>query len=350
MQQLVLHLGSNAVKFTPAGERDGVPHRDARRGRAAGGGHRHRDPGGGAREGVRAVLPGGLVPGPSLRRRGPGTGGLQVHRRVAWGAHHGRERSRPRLVLHRGAATAGRAAGGVASDSPTSKASADLLEAGDRDGGRSDGRARGLPAGPRAGRGRSSCARRSVSTRARCARQASRPGSGVVGWVAEHRRPVCVAERRPSPARSPARGASTTGPAPSCRCRCWRATGPAGRAQRDRSGLRRALRRRATATLLLQLAERMGATWAALRRDGEAAGGETAARALRTDAGPLRAPALRGAGRVRLARALAHELGLNEAEVAHRGLRRQRARPRHDPAAGRPARERDAVLRATSAS
>ena len=242
MRQLVLHLGSNAVKFTPPGGAvtvflSGSADEIALRVEDTGIGI----PEAALEKGVRALLSGGLVAGPPLRRSGARAGGLQVHRRMARGAHHRRERSRPRLVLHRGAATAERTAGGFAVGSIGAAGVGGPLEAGDRDGGRGHGRARGLPAGPRAGRGPHR-ARGHRSRRARDARDAHphglrgrRLGGREPPPGVRVERPGVERDRRLGP------GALPDAHLPLGAARGGR--GPARRAQRDRPRLGRALRR-----------------------------------------------------------------------------------------------------------
>ena len=142
-----------------------------------------------------------------------------------------------------------------------------------------------------------------------------RMGSGVAGWVAENRRPVCVANAQES---SEIAGSGRE----RYRTRTFlsvplegdegligvlNVTDPVSGEPFDAQD----------SELLLHLAERVGATWAALRRaDGSRSGMEDTSRALRRMLCHLERGRFEAPGRVRLARALARELGLAEADVA----------------------------------
>jgi signal transduction histidine kinase len=143
-----------------------------------------------------------------------------------------------------------------------------------------------------------------------------RPGAGVVGWVVENRRPLCVSNAQGSgeiagPDHEP-QGTRTFLSVPvegdEGLLGVLNVTDPVSGEPFDAQDCE----------LLLHLAERVGAAWTALRRaDDGGSDLEGAARALRQlscHAGRGRSEA---AGGVRLARALAQELGLGEAEVAN---------------------------------
>jgi signal transduction histidine kinase len=143
-----------------------------------------------------------------------------------------------------------------------------------------------------------------------------RPGVGVVGWVAENRRPLCVPNAQES---SEVSGTEYE----HYRTRTFLSVPVEGE-----EGLLGVLNVTDPVSgepfdtqdcdLLLHLAERVGAAWAALRRpDGDQPGRKGTVRALRQmlcHSGHGRSEA---AGGARLARALAQELGLGEAEVAN---------------------------------
>jgi len=143
-----------------------------------------------------------------------------------------------------------------------------------------------------------------------------RPGSGVAGWVAENRRPVCVSNAQESgEIAGSGRERYRTGTFLSVPLEgdegllgVLNVTDPVSGEPFDAQDCE----------LLLHLAERMGTAWAALRRAGDGRPGvEGTGRALRQmlcRPGRGRSEASGGA---RLARALAQELGLGEAEVAN---------------------------------
>jgi signal transduction histidine kinase len=143
-----------------------------------------------------------------------------------------------------------------------------------------------------------------------------RPGSGVVGWVAENRRPLCV-----SNAQEPGEIAGSDHE--HYRTRTFLSVPIEGGA-----GLLGVLNvtdpvsgepfEAQDCELLLHLAERVGTAWAALRRaDDGRSGLDGTARALRQMQSHLGRDRSEVAGGARLARALAQELGLGEAEVAN---------------------------------
>jgi len=143
-----------------------------------------------------------------------------------------------------------------------------------------------------------------------------RPGSGVVGWVAENRRPLCV-----SNAQEPGEIAGSDHK--HYRTRTFlsvpiegdegllgvlNVTDPVSGEPFDAEDCE----------LLLHLAERVGTAWAALRRaDDGSSDTEGAARALRQMRSHIGRDRSEIAGGARLARALAQELGLGETEVAN---------------------------------
>ena len=142
-----------------------------------------------------------------------------------------------------------------------------------------------------------------------------RMGSGVAGWVAENRRPLCVSNAQES---SEIAGSGRE----RYRTRTFLSVPLEGD-----EGLLGVLNVTAPVSgkpfdaqdseLLLHLAERVGATWAALRRgDGGGSRMEDTTRALRQMLCHLERGRSEAPGRVRLARALARELGLHESEVA----------------------------------
>jgi response regulator RpfG family c-di-GMP phosphodiesterase len=139
-------------------------------------------------------------------------------------------------------------------------------------------------------------------------------GTGVVGWVAEHRRPVCVADAgQPGEVAGSGRKHYRTNTFLSVPLQdgdtllgVLNVTDPvSGASFTPRDG-----------NVLVQLAERMGLTWAALRRDGDDADTEAAARAYHRMLCHFERRRFEAPGRVRLARALAQESGLGEADVA----------------------------------
>jgi response regulator RpfG family c-di-GMP phosphodiesterase len=143
-----------------------------------------------------------------------------------------------------------------------------------------------------------------------------RPGSGVVGWVAENRRPLCVTN-----AQEPGEIAGSDHE--HYRTRTFLSVPIEGD-----EGLLGVLNvtdpvsgepfEAQDCELLLQLAERVGTAWAALRNadSGRSDLGRTA-RALRQMQSHFGRDRSEVAGGARLARALAQELGLGEAEVAN---------------------------------
>jgi signal transduction histidine kinase len=143
-----------------------------------------------------------------------------------------------------------------------------------------------------------------------------RPGSGVVGWVAENRRPMCV-----SNAREPGEIAGSDHE--HYQTRTFLSVPVEGD-----EGLLGVLNvtdpvsgepfETQDCELLLHLAERVGTAWAALRRCGDGSSElEGAARALRQMQSHVGRDRSEVAGGARLARALAQELGLDEGEVAN---------------------------------
>jgi response regulator RpfG family c-di-GMP phosphodiesterase len=143
-----------------------------------------------------------------------------------------------------------------------------------------------------------------------------RLGSGVVGWVAENRRPLCVSNARES-------GEVSGSDHEHYQTRTFLSVPVEGD-----EGLLGVLNvtdpvsgksfETQDCELLLHLAERVGTAWAALRRAGDSSSElEGAARALRQMQSHLGRDRSEVAGGARLARALAQELGLNEAEVAN---------------------------------
>jgi signal transduction histidine kinase len=143
-----------------------------------------------------------------------------------------------------------------------------------------------------------------------------RPGSGVVGWVAENRRPLCVSNAQES-------GEISGSDHEHYRTRTFLSVPIEGD-----EGLLGVLNvtdpvsgkpfEAQDCELLLHLAERVGAAWTALRRadDGHSSM-EGTARALRQMQSHLGRERSEAAGGARLARALAQELGLGEAEIAN---------------------------------
>jgi len=143
-----------------------------------------------------------------------------------------------------------------------------------------------------------------------------RPGAGVVGWVAENRRPLCV-----SNAQEPSEIAGSDHE--HHRTRTFLSV-----PIEDDEGLLGVLNvtdrvsgepfEAQDCELLLHLAERVGTAWAALRRaDDGRSGLDGTARALRQMQSHFGRDRSEAAGGARLARALAQELGLGEAEVAN---------------------------------
>ena len=142
-----------------------------------------------------------------------------------------------------------------------------------------------------------------------------RMGSGVAGWVAENRRPVCVSNaQESSEIAGSGRGHYRTRTFLSVPLEgdegllgVLNVTDPVSGEPFDAQD----------SELLLHLAERVGATWDALRRgDGGRSRMEDTSRALRQMLCHLERVRSEAPGRVRLARALARELGLDESDVA----------------------------------
>jgi signal transduction histidine kinase len=313
MQQLVLHLGSNAVKFTPAGGNvtvflSGTPDEVALR---------VEDTGIGIPEAaLEKVFERFYQVDSSLARRFGGVGvGLAVCKSIVeW--HGGRitAESAPgrgscfTVVLPR--------QGGLRvalSDVPAPQASADLLRlAIEMVAEVMDARVVSLMApGPdgalavRAAIGLDESTMRAVRVPV---------GTGVVGWVAEHRRPVCVADAgQPGEVAGSGRAHYRTRTFLSVPLLdgdtllgVLNVTDPvSGAPFSPRDG-----------RLLLQLVERMGLPWAGLRRDGDDAAGDAVARAYHRMLCHFERRRFEAPGRVRLARALGQELGLGEADVA----------------------------------
>jgi signal transduction histidine kinase/putative methionine-R-sulfoxide reductase with GAF domain len=313
MQQLVLHLGSNAIKFTPVGGSvtvllSGTPDEVALR---------VEDTGIGIPEvALERVFERFYQVDSSLARRFGGAGlGLAVCKSIVeW--HGGRitaesapgrgscftvvlpRRGGPRVAL---------------SDAPAPEASADLLRlAIEMVAEVMDARVVSLLApGPDG----ALVVRAAIGMDEDTMRRVRVPvGSGVVGWVAEHRRPVCVADAaRPGEVAASGRTHYRTNTFLSVPLLDGEAllgvlnvTDPvSGAPFTPRDG-----------GVLVQLAERMGLTWAALRRDPDAAGDEAAGRAYHRMLVHFERRRFEAPGRVRLARALAQELGLGESEVA----------------------------------
>jgi signal transduction histidine kinase/response regulator RpfG family c-di-GMP phosphodiesterase len=316
MQQLVLHLGSNAIKFTPAGGSvavflSGTPDEIALR---------VEDTGIGIPEtALEKVFERFYQVDSSLVRRFGGAGlGLAVCKSIVeW--HGGRitAESAPgrgscfTVVLPRW--------GGprvALSDAPAPEAPADLLRlAIEMVAEVMDARVVSLLApGPDG----ALVVRAAIGLDEATMRQVRVPvGSGVVGWVAEHRRPVCVADAgQPGEVMASGRkhyrtrtflsvplldGETLLG--------VLNVTDPvSGAPFTPRDG-----------KVLVQLAERMGLTWSVLRRDGEEAGEaarDAAARAYHRMLVHFERRRFEAPDRVRLARALAQELGLDEADIA----------------------------------
>jgi signal transduction histidine kinase len=143
-----------------------------------------------------------------------------------------------------------------------------------------------------------------------------RPGTGVAGWVAEHRRPLCVSNAQES---SEIAGSGHE----HYRTRTFLSVPVEGD-----DGFLGVLNvtdpvsgepfEAQDCELLLHLAERVGTAWAALRRADDGGSGMTGtARALRQMSCHLGRDRSEAAGGARLARALAQELGLDEADVAN---------------------------------
>jgi len=140
-------------------------------------------------------------------------------------------------------------------------------------------------------------------------------GTGVAGWVARNRRPVCVSNAQES---SEIAGSGRE----RYRTRTFISV-----PLEDETGLLGVLNVTDPVSgkpfdaqdceLLLQLAERVGAAWAALSRgDGNRSSLEDTARTLRQMLCHLERTRSEAPGNVRLARALAQELGLSEGEIA----------------------------------
>jgi signal transduction histidine kinase len=313
MQQLVLHLGSNAVKFTPAGGSvtvflTGTPDEIALR---------VEDTGIGIPEvALEKVFERFYQVDSSLIRRFGGAGlGLAVCKSIVeW--HGGRitaesapgrgscftvvlpRRGGPRVAL---------------SDSPAPRASADLLRlAIEMVAEVMDARVVSLLApGPDG----ALVVRAAIGIDEATMRKVRVPvGTGVVGWVAEHRRPVCVADAgKPGEVAGSGRKHYRTGTFLSVPLLdgdtllgVMNVTDPvSGAPFTPRDG-----------NVLVRLAERMGLTWAALRQDGETADDDRAAPAYHRMLVHFERRRFEAPGRVRLARALAQELGLDEADVA----------------------------------
>lgn len=143
-----------------------------------------------------------------------------------------------------------------------------------------------------------------------------RPGDGVVGWVVENRRPLCVSNAQgPGEVAGPDHGPHGTRTFLSVPIEgdegllgVLNVTDPVSGEPFEAQDCE----------LLLHLAERVGAAWAALRRadDGHSDldGTAQALRQMQSHFGRDRSEV---AGGARLTRALAQELGLGEAEVAN---------------------------------
>jgi signal transduction histidine kinase len=316
MRQLVLHLGSNAVKFTPPGGAVTV----FLSGSAEEIALRVEDTGIGVPEAaLEKVFERFYQVDSSLARRFGGAGlGLAVCKSIVeW--HGGRitaesapgrgscftvvlpRRSGPRVALQ--------------SDLPAPPASEGLLRlAIEMVAEVMDARVVSLLApGPDG----DFAVRAAIGLDARTVRETRiRPGSGVVGWVAENRRPLCV-----SNAQEPGEIAGSDHE--HYRTRTFLSVPIEGGA-----GLLGVLNvtdpvsgepfEAQDCELLLHLAERVGTAWAALRRaDDGRSGLDGTARALRQMQSHLGRDRSEVAGGARLARALAQELGLGEAEVAN---------------------------------
>jgi signal transduction histidine kinase len=143
-----------------------------------------------------------------------------------------------------------------------------------------------------------------------------RPGSGVVGWVADNRRPLCVANAQMS-------GEIVGSDHEHCRTGTFLSVPVEGD-----EGLLGVLNvtdpvsgkpfESQDCELLLHLAERVGTAWAVLRSADEGGSNlDGTARALRQMQSHLGRERSEVAGGARLARALAQELGLGDAEVAN---------------------------------
>ncbi len=313
MQQLVLHLGSNAVKFTPPGGNvtvflSGTPEEIALR---------VEDTGIGIPEAaLERVFERFYQVDSSLTRRFGGTGlGLAICKSIVeWHGGHITAESAPgrgssfTVVLPR------RGGPRVAlSDAAASKTSADLLRlAIEMVAEVMDARVVSLlvpgPDGALVMRG-------AIGIDDATMRAVRVPvGSGVVGWVAENRRPVCVADAGRA-------GEVTASGRKHYRTRTFlsvplldgatllgvlNVTDPvSGAPFSPRDG-----------RVLVELADRVGINWAALRRDGDAALPQAATHAFRRMLLHFERRRYEAPGRVRLARALAHELGLPEGAVA----------------------------------
>jgi signal transduction histidine kinase len=140
-------------------------------------------------------------------------------------------------------------------------------------------------------------------------------GAGVAGWVATHRRPVCAVDGvEPGGIAGSGRERYRTRTFLSVPVGCddgrllgvLNVTDPVSGKDFDAEDCE----------LLLHLAERVGATWAALEGGDGGPSGDDTARAVRQLRCAFERQRLEAPGRVRLARALAHELGLGEADVA----------------------------------
>ena len=140
-------------------------------------------------------------------------------------------------------------------------------------------------------------------------------GTGVAGWVAQHRRPLCVSNAQES---SEIAGAVEG----RYRTRTFISVPIEGE-----GGLLGVLNVTDPVSglpfdaqdcgLLLQLAERVGATWVVVRgAEAGPEGAEDAARALRQMLCHIERRRLEAPGRVRLARALAQDMGMSEGEIA----------------------------------
>jgi signal transduction histidine kinase/response regulator RpfG family c-di-GMP phosphodiesterase len=150
----------------------------------------------------------------------------------------------------------------------------------------------------------------------RVVREAHIPvGTGVAGWVAQNRRPVCVSNAQES---SEIAGSGRE----RYRTRTFISVPLEGEdgllgvlnVTDPVSGLPFDAR---DCELLLSLAERVGAAWAVLQAaEGGRPGMEDAARTLRQMLCHLERSRTEAPGSVRLARALARELGLSDAEIA----------------------------------